>query len=264
MKKSVLHFAHANGIPSACYRKMLLGLQTDYEIITQPVFGSSPDFPIRDNWNEIADQIADSIRRQSDEPVIGVGHSMGALCTFKAAYKYPELFKAVVLMDPPIINGIAAFGFYVMKLLGQIDRISPAGISKFRRDQWPSREEARQNLGSKKFFQAFDPECFEDYIQHGLCDTENGVTLTIPVAHEVAIFRTTPTDAWRYRAPLKVPAAFIAGAESDFVKAGFGARMANHHHMPYQLSPGGHMFPLEHPEKTAAAIQAGLKAVLPV
>lgn len=263
MKKSVIHFAHANGIPSACYRKMLDQLSDDYEIKTLATLGMTDEFPVRDNWHELADEVAASIRRQSNEPVIGVGHSLGAVCTFMAAYKYPELFKAVVLMDPPTINGPLVFLFYFMKLIGQIDRITPAGVSKHRREFWPSREEARANMGSKKFFQAFDPECFDDYIQYGLTDAEEGVRLTIPVATEVAIFRTTPTDSWRYWSPLKVPGAFIAGAQSEFIKADFGTRLAKRHKMDYRLTPGGHMFPLENPEQTAAAIRAGIQTVLP-
>lgn len=262
MNKPVIHFSHANGIPSACYRKMLNHLSDDFTIKTLPMIGMSPEFPVEDNWHALADEVAHSIRQQSSEPVIGVGHSLGAVCTFMAAYKYPELFKGIVLMDPPTINGPLVILFAFMKMIGQIDRVTPAGVSKHRREFWPSRDEARKNMGSKKFFQAFDPECFEDYIQYGLSDAEEGVRLTVPVATEIAIFRSTPTDIWRYRSPLKVPGAFIAGAESEFIKADFGVRMARRHHMDYRVTPGGHMFPLENPELTAKAIRAGIKAVL--
>lgn len=262
MSKPVIHFAHANGVPSACYRKLLDSLSPDYEIKTLPVIGLDPKYPVRDNWHELAEQVADSIRRQSEGPVIGMGHSLGALCTFMAAHRHPELFRAVVIMDPPVVNGPSVVPFAFMKAIGQADRITPAGKSKGRRETWFSREEVRASLGRKKFFQAFDPDCFEDYLQHALTDTPDGVRLTVPVATEIAIFRTTPTDAWRYRSPLKVPGVFIAGAESEFVRAGFGARLARHHHLDYRMVPGGHMFPLENPLGTADAVRAGLQKVL--
>lgn len=263
MTKPIIHFAHANGLPSICYQKMLANMTDSYDIKTLPLIGVDPQFPVRDNWHELADQVADSIRRQSDVPVIGMGHSLGALCTFMAAHKYPELFRGLVVMDPPIVNGVASLLFALMKLIGQIDRISPSGKSKHRRETWPSREEAKQSLGGKSLFKAFDPECFDAYIQHGLSDSETGVSLTIPAATEVAIFRTTPTDVWRYRSPLKVPGLFIAGAQSEFIKVNFGTRMARQHNMDYRLTPGGHMFPLENPEKTAATIRAGLQQMFP-
>jgi pimeloyl-ACP methyl ester carboxylesterase len=262
MKKPTIHFAHANGVPSACYRKMLNQLSNDYTIKLLPLLGMDERFPVKNNWHELADQIADSVQTQCSEPVIGMGHSMGALCTFFAAHNHPELFKAVVLMDPPIINGVSVIPFAFMKMIGQADKITPAGKSRYRRETWASRDEARENLGSKKFFQVFDAECFEDYIQYGLTDSETGVRLTIPVKTEVEIFRTTPTDVWRYRSPLHVPGLFIAGAQSEFVKVGFGAKLARQHGMDYRLAEGSHMFPLEKPQATADIIKAGLKDIL--
>ena len=262
MAKPVIHFAHANGVPSACYGKLFHALESNFEIKTLPVMGVDPRYPVRDNWHELTDQVADSIREQCDGPVIGMGHSMGGLCTFFAAHRYPELFRAVVIMDPPVVNGIGAAPFALMKWLGQADRITPAGKSAGRRETWASREEARASFARKKFFQAFDPDCFEDYARYALTDFEGGVRLTVPVATEVEIFRTTPTDAWRYRSALKVPGVFLAGAQSEFVRAGFGGRLARHHHLDYRLVPGGHMFPLENPLLTVEAIREGLAPIL--
>ncbi|MDF3030892.1 MAG: hypothetical protein K0R03_1450 [Moraxellaceae bacterium] len=255
MSKPLLHFAHANGVPSACYNKMLAALGKDFEVCMVPVLGTDPQYPVDDNWVSLTEQVADSIRAQADGPVIGVGHSMGGLCTFMAAHKYPELFRAVVVMDPPVINGFAAFSFGMMKKLGMADRITPAGRSAGRRELWNSRDEVRASLGKKKFFAAFDPECFEDYLLFGFSNAEGGVRLTIPVATEVAIFRTTPHNAWRFRRPLRVPGALLTGAESEFAGTGFGARLARHHRLLHEQVAGGHMFPLEKPLETAAAIR---------
>ncbi|MCC2636900.1 MAG: hypothetical protein K0Q68_619 [Moraxellaceae bacterium] len=258
MTKPFLHFAHANGVPSAVYNKMLHGLEDAFEVRTLAVLGNDPRYPVTDNWPWLVEQVADSIREQCEGPVIGVGHSMGGLCTFMAAHKYPELFRAVVIMDPPVINGWAALSFGAMKKLGMADRITPAGKSAGRREIWSSRDEVRASLGKKKFFQAFDPDCFEDYLLFGFTNTESGVRLTIPVAAEVAIFRATPHDAWRYRRPLQVPGVLLTGAQSEFAGTGFGERMARQHRLLHEKVEGGHMFPLERPLLTAAAIRSSL------
>lgn len=260
MTKPLLHFAHANGVPSACYNKMLQALAPNVETCTLPVLGTDPDYPVTDNWPHLVEQVADSVRDLGGGPVIGVGHSMGGLCTFMAAHRYPELFSAVVIMDPPVINGWGALTFGLMKKLGMSDRITPAGKSAGRREIWNSRDEVRASLGRKKFFQAFDPDCFEDYLLFGFTNTEGGVRLTIPVATEVAIFRATPHDAWRYRRPLKVPGVLLTGAQSEFDGTGFAERMARQHHLRHEKVEGGHMFPLEKPLLTAEAILRNLSA----
>ncbi|MDI1303224.1 MAG: alpha/beta hydrolase [bacterium] len=258
MNKPVIHFAHANGVPSACYRKMLGGLGNDFEIRPLPVLGTNPRYPVDDNWHSLVEEIADSVREKSSAPVIGMGHSMGGLCSFMAAHRYPELFRAVVIMDPPVINGPGALSFGLMKKLGMADRITPAGKSAGRREVWPSREEARASLGKKKFFQAWDADCFEDYLRFGLTDCAEGVRLTIPAATEVAVFRTTPHDSWRYHSALKVPGVLISGAQSDFAGTGFAERMARLHHLRHIHLQGGHMFPLEKPLLTATTILEAL------
>ncbi|MDF2445682.1 MAG: hypothetical protein K0S46_918 [Moraxellaceae bacterium] len=257
----VLHFAHANGVPSACYSKMLHALAADFDIRTLPVLGTDPQYPVTDNWPHLVEQVADSVRAQNGGPVIGVGHSMGGLCTFMAAHRYPELFRAVVIMDPPVINGLGALSFGLMKKLGLSDRITPAGKSAGRREIWNSRDEVRASLGKKKFFQAFDPDCFEDYLLFGFTNAGGGVRLTIPVATEVAIFRSTPHDAWRYRRSLQVPGVLLSGAQSEFNGTGFAERMARHHHLLHEKVEGGHMFPLEKPLLTAEAIRRTLQRI---
>lgn len=259
MSKPELHFAHANGIPSACYRKMLGALDAAFAVKAVPVLGTDPNYPVDNNWHLLAEQVADSIRVRCNGPVIGVGHSLGGLTTFMAAHRYPELFRAVVIMDPPVINGLGALSFGLMKAIGQVDRVTPAGKSKGRREVWPSREVAHELLGKKRLFRSFDPECFEDYILYGLSDCEEGVCLTIPASVEVDIFRNTPHDSWRYRSPLQVPGILLSGAGSEFRGTGFAERMARTHGMLHEYVEGGHMFPLEKPLHTADHIMAALR-----
>ncbi len=80
MTKPILHFAHANGVPSACYRKLLNALAQDYQVVTIPQIGTDSRFPVDNHWQSLVEQVAESIRRQSGgEPVAVVGHSLGAL-----------------------------------------------------------------------------------------------------------------------------------------------------------------------------------------
>lgn len=257
MTRPVLHFAHANGIVSACYRKFLAELEKDFEVQVLPALGLDPRFPVDNNWKSLAEQLRDSVAtRCGGRPAIGLGHSMGAMLTYMTAYKHPELFRAVVLMEPPIFNGPAAPVMGMAKLFGLADRVTPAGKSLGRRDRWPDRAAACESLRRKAFFRDFDEDCFNDYLQYGLSDDAQGVHLTVPVQTEVAIFRTTPSNSWAFRRRgLGLPAAVIGGDRSEINAAGVFDRLARKHRMLRLTVPGGHMFPLEHPLEMAAYVK---------
>lgn len=261
MRLPELHFAHANGIPSACYRKMLEPLGERFAVRAVPVLGTDPRYPPDEGWRSMTQQIVDSIRATCEGPVIGVGHSFGGMMTFMAAHRHPELFRAIVMLDPPVFNGPWTLVLGALKALGFADRITPAGRSRRRREVFASRDEARERLRGKALFRTFDPECFEDYLRFGFVDAVEGVRLAIPAAAEVAVFRGTPVDSYRYRVPLRVPGALLAGAESDVTGRGFDERLARRHGLRRVVVPGGHMFPLERPLETARDIVAAVDAL---
>jgi pimeloyl-ACP methyl ester carboxylesterase len=258
--KPLIHFAHANGIPSAVYGKLLDQLRDDYDVVTLPLIGTDPKFPVTNHWPKLVDQVIDSIERQAQgRPVIALGHSLGSLLSFMAAYRRPELMQMVIMLDPPLINGYYSLGLHLAKNFYPpfVDQITPAGISEKRRDHWPSREDAAQRLRGRGFFAHFDQACFDAYIQHGLTDApEGGVTLTIPKAVEVAIFRNNPSWWWLTpRRPPNVPARLIVGQDSLFYQRGFPQRVERQLSVPFTLTKGGHMFPLERPVEVAALVK---------
>jgi len=76
------------------------------------------------------------------EPVLGVGHSLGGYLTALAALKRPALFRAIVLLDSPILGGWRAALFKMVKRFGLADYVTPAGVTRERRAVWASSEEA--------------------------------------------------------------------------------------------------------------------------
>ena len=122
--KPVIHFAHANGVPSKVYQKLFDGLKDEYDIIYVPLLGPDKRYPIDNHWNSLTNQVIDSIVRQANgSKVIGLGHSLGSVLTFQAALKRPELFQQVIMIDPPLIMGKDGFALHVAKTL----RNSPEG-----------------------------------------------------------------------------------------------------------------------------------------
>lgn len=259
--KPLIHFAHANGIPSKVYQKLFDQLSDDFDIIMLPEIGTDPKYPVNNHWSNLVDQLIHSIESQANgRPVIALGHSLGALISFMAAYKRPDLMQQLIMLDPPLINGLPSFGLHLAKFFSPryVDKVTPAGISSKRRDHWASREEAADKLRSRGFFADFDPDTFDDYIRYGLKDAaQGGVTLTIPKDVEVAIFRKNPSLFWlRPRRAPTLPVTLVIGKDSQFLKRGFPQRVKRSLGIDYVLADGGHMFPLEHPVEVAQLVKS--------
>ncbi|WP_352338644.1 alpha/beta hydrolase [Psychrobacter sp. 16-MNA-CIBAN-0192] len=267
-QKPVIHFAHANGMPSPIYQVFFAHLAEFFTIEYVSMLGGHPDYPVDNHWRSLTQQIVDSVERTCQQhgvaQVVAVGHSLGAMCTLQALYRIPERFSQAVLLDPPWIYGKTSLLWHLAKTADRLpfmnhrcmDKLSPSGISKYRRDVWESRQDAYDKLRHKGFFKHFDERSFQGYIEHGLHERADGkVTLAIPKANEVAVFRSNPSWYWLTpnRAP-KVPLTLIIGEDSVFFKQRFPQQINARLGIPYETHAGGHMFPLEHPESVSERV----------
>jgi pimeloyl-ACP methyl ester carboxylesterase len=260
-KKHAIHFTHANGIPSATYQKFFNCFKADFDLKAIPMIGLDPQYPVTMSWQYLVEQVIADIEQQfPDQQVIGLGHSFGSLVTLMAAYKRPDLFSQLIIMDPPFVIGSKSAIFEaIQKLkLKVVDKITPAAITLKRNDHWHSFDEAYTSLRNNRLFKNFDKQCFDDYFAHGITEDQSrgGVTLSIPKAIEADIFRTVP--AWWWRTPRKapqVPVHLITAEQSPFYKQGLPEGMKKIYGIDFSIVDGGHMFPLEKPEVTAQFVQ---------
>ncbi|KAF2210274.1 hypothetical protein CERZMDRAFT_45816 [Cercospora zeae-maydis SCOH1-5] len=139
------------------------------------------------NWNDHARDLLHMINVKRDlmpRPLIGIGHSMGATHIVNLSYIHPRLLTTVILIDP------------ALRSTNSLPGPNPARSSTFRRDVWPSRQEAANAFRASKFYQAWDTRVLDRWVQHGLRDMPTllhqqgapNVTLTTPVSQEVFTF----------------------------------------------------------------------------
>ncbi|WP_180065016.1 MULTISPECIES: alpha/beta fold hydrolase [unclassified Acinetobacter] len=258
--KPLIHFAHANGVPSRVYQKLFDLLSDEYDVIYVPLLGPDKRYPIDNHWKSLTQQVIDSIVRQANgRKVIGLGHSLGSVLTFQAALQRPELFEQVLMIDPPMIMGKESFALHIAKLLKLkvLDKMSPAGLSKRRRDHWDSREQTAELLRPKGFYKDFDPDCYQAYIDHALMDDKlrGGVELTISRDDEVHIFRTNPSLWWLPHAQPQVPVQQLIAEQGPFLARHFPQMVEKKFAIPFKVVSGSHMFPLEKPVETVELIK---------
>jgi len=248
-----VQFSHANGFPAPCYRTLFDGLGPALRIGYLDRIGHDPRFPVTDGWGNLVDELIHAVERRRTHPVLGIGHSLGGFLTAIAAARRPELFRAIILLDAPILGPFQGSAMQFAKRIRLIDRVTPAGSARTRRREWPSREDALAHFRHRGVFAKFDPACVEDYVRFGLVDHARGVRLWFDADIETRIYRTIPHDVANSVKGLRVPAGFIGGRDSALVKQ-VGLRITRRM-FHVTLIPGGHHFPFQVPELAAAAIR---------
>lgn len=257
-----VYFAHANGLPAACYQTLWQHLQDAVAVSCLPVIGMNPDYPVTLNWLRLVDEVLDDMqKRYAQTAVSAVGHSFGGLLLWLCALKQPQRFQQLVLLDPPLVMGYQAAVFEQMQRLGLswVDKLSPAGITLKRKDVWDSREAAYAALRGNRLFQRVEEGCFEDFIAHGLVEDEQTgvVRLRIPKTTEAHIFRTFPTYWWRIKAQtLPMPVHLITAKQGEFYQSGASAKFARKFGIQMQVMDGAHLFPLEQTVATAQLLRS--------
>jgi pimeloyl-ACP methyl ester carboxylesterase len=217
--------------------------------------GMDPRYPPTEGWPHLVEELISKLE-SIGEPVFGAGHSLGGYLNYLAAVRRPELFRAIVLLDAPIIGTFRGSMLGATKRLGIVDRVTPAGATRDRRSTWDSRDEAKAHFRSRKLFARFAPECLEDYVRHGLVEEGGKLRLKIDPQIEYQIYRTIPHDMMRHLPKLRVPAFFLGGADSEVVRRIRLAGMRPKFRL--RKVPGGHLFPFEHPRESARSIAQAL------
>jgi pimeloyl-ACP methyl ester carboxylesterase len=229
-------------------------------------FGHDPAYPVTDNWPHLVQQLHDFTEREvarAGRPAWLVGHSLGGFLSLMCAARHPRLARGVLLLDSPLLGGWKAQALGAIKRTPLVGSITPGAVSRKRRHRWPTADEALAHFRHKKAFARWHPQVLHDYIEHGTQDDEEGQrVLSFDRDVETAIYNTLPhnLDTLLRRHPVKCPVAFIGGLQSEELRQ-VGTTLT---HRITQgrvtMMDGSHLFPMEKPVATAAAVEAALLA----
>jgi pimeloyl-ACP methyl ester carboxylesterase len=220
--------------------------------------GHDPRHPVTDSWPHLVAELIEHVERHG-EPVLGVGHSLGGYLTALAALKRPALFRAIILLDSPILDRWKGAVLRMVKRFGLVDRVTPAGVTRDRRATWASSDEAYAHFRNKRVFRDFDPECLRDYVTLGMRPSPEGVRLAFDPSIEYRIYRAFAHGIAREISALRVPAGFVFGRESEDARQ-MGLATTRKFFRVVRVE-GGHLFPFEHPEAAAQAIHEMAEAL---
>jgi len=270
---SLIIFSHGNSFPAGTYNTLFRSLRArGYTVKAVEKFGHDPRYPVTSNWPHLVQQLADfagtEIERQG-EPAFLVGHSLGGFLSLMCAARHPQLgghgVRGVLLLDSPLLGGWRARTLELIKRTQLVGSVSPGRVSRQRRRHWPDADAAHEHFVHKKAFAAWDPQALRDYIAHGTHDEDGQRVLSFDREVETRIYNTLPHNLDRLlrRHPLQCPVGFIGGtASQEMQQVGMAMTLrviGPQGRATMQMLPGSHLFPMEHPQETAAAIARQLQ-----
>jgi pimeloyl-ACP methyl ester carboxylesterase len=262
-----LHFLHANGYLPACYQELFKLLKADFHVfgmMLRPLWDETRPEEI-DDWQSFSEDLRVFLSTYSTEPVIGVGHSIGAIVTLRAALKYPKKFRALVLFDPVLYVPHRLVEWRVRRAKDP-DSHPLIQITQNRRRNFGTLDEAFSGFRSKSIFRYLSDEQLWIYTKGITRKTENGYELIYSPEWESRIYFTSlqDFDIWNMLQNLRVPALFLRGDETDtFLQdAAEMVKQKQPNARVEVVKKSTHIFPLERPRETFEIMQTFFKEVL--
>jgi pimeloyl-ACP methyl ester carboxylesterase len=251
--------SHATGFHAHCWEPVAHALNSHHHVVglDHRGYGDAETVdPATMTWNQYgldALAAARDLYAEHNEPIIGIGHSMGGASLLMAAHSEPHLFKALFVFEPIVFPPPDP---------NAGERPSsplPAGARK-RRSRFPSFEAAIENYAAKPPMAAFNAVAREAYVRHGFKPTPDGdIELKCLPEHEARTYETTGVSgAWDSLPSITTPVWVLSGAIAPFQPSAIAITVA-------ERIPGstyvrwdevGHFGPLEKPELISQYVAA--------
>ncbi|MBI5293752.1 MAG: alpha/beta hydrolase [Chloroflexi bacterium] len=262
-----LHFAHANAYPPRAYTPLIETLTPRYHVtamLARPLWPEARPEELPDWWALVDDEIR-FFEERGQTGIIGVGHSLGSMTTLAAALRRPELFRAVVLIDPVLFNRRLLSVYLQAQKWGLARRVHPLVPAALRRRVvFASAEAMFANYRHKAVFRRMDDRALRAYVDSVARLRPDGqVELLYSPEWEVKVYETGPFSLWDQLSALRPPLLIVRGARTDTLWLGTARRVLRY--LPqaaiYTVDDATHLVPLEKPVEVGEVIKSFLEKV---
>ncbi len=257
-----VHFYHANGFPAGVYKPFLHTLQKQFDVYalhSRATQINAPS-PNHKDWNIYADDLINFLEKQG-KPIIAIGHSMGASSTVLAAIKRPDLFKALVLIEPAMVT----FPTSLLLKLAPKKLIRDSKLVKGtanKPDTWASRNDYENYIRKFKGYRQFSKATFDAFIDHGIQQVEDQYRLVFHKEWEAHNYTSPPylMNNLKKLDQLNIPTIAIRGKPNLFFPDKLWTTWQSKQPNAIFLEDTrySHLFPLEGPEACMKLITEGL------
>ncbi|KAF0438661.1 alpha/beta-hydrolase [Gigaspora margarita] len=200
-------------------------------------------------WSDFARDILQLIdEAKIQKPIIGIGHSFGGTSMLMAEIFRPGTFASILVIEPILRPTVL-----------DVFELTYTTVTK-RRDKWQDREAAHANFSKSKFFQSWDPEMLNLYVQCGLYELPSGeVTLKRSKNQEFCTFFYDKSDqhsTFHQMSKIQCPTLFVVGDNSNFDYQDLALhKISQCQHSELISVDAGHLVPMEKPAQMAYIIE---------
>ncbi|HET6846212.1 MAG TPA: alpha/beta hydrolase [Anaerolineales bacterium] len=219
-------FLHANGYPPECYLPLLDLFREGFHVRAlqlRPLWQSPTAARRLPSWHELSDDLLAWLGDQSAQPVVAVGHSLGAIVALRAALHEAWRFRALVLLDPVLATRERI-------MIWRLARYLPFGHplwavirrAQRRRSVFGDVDEAFNAYRRHSVFRRLTDERLKDVIKGLMAPREGRMELRYSPAWEAQIYRVAvwnDLDLWEDLPSLGIPTLMIRGAQSQTLTA---------------------------------------------
>lgn len=249
-------FAHANGYPPGSYQPLLEALSAFASVYTYDHLPlRMPEGPYKGvKWSHFADDYIRLLQQTFSEPVVLLGHSLGATVSMLAAAQESTLCSRLALLDPVFIPPKMQLA---LRLLPRSKRQQMPMVRKALRrpNFFTDYTEAFQFHRKARAFTNFSDDALWGYIRAGFSERNDGVTLRFSREWEAEIYMSAPW-VWSKLKRLRIPTLGLVGEQSDVVQEPVIQRWRRTQKgVTIVPMEGGHLFPLESPDAVAPLVQ---------
>ncbi len=257
-----LHFLHANGYPPACYLPLIERLRSDdyvFGMLLRPLWPEADPLAIRD-WMPFSEDLRRYLHHRGLGPVIGIGHSIGAVVTLRAALQEPDLFRALILIDPVLLPPGRILQLRILRALGLSNRLDLRIQTTLRRRRYfDDLDQLFAGYRRREVFRYFSDELLRALIQ-GITRPRDtgGYELVYSPEWEARVYQTAiwnDRDIWDSLPQLRVPTLLIRGSHTDTFWA-HTARLVEKRNPAVRtitIPESSHLVALERPDDVANA-----------
>lgn len=259
-------FLHATGFNAETYRPMLALLPAEVTWAAWDLRGHGAN-PLQadpaqlHSWQVYADDVIAVLDARRVTQTVLAGHSLGAVVAMLVAAARPDLVRALVLIDPPMVP--PRYHFYARLPGGTrlFRKIIPiARTAGRRRAHFADLEMVRRAYSGRGAFRTWRPDFLDAYLRGGVRPAPGGgIMLCCTPAWEQATFAAFRHNAWAALKRVSCPLHLMVGEKHSTVQHQLARFRRCAPHATIEICAGTtHFVPMEVPEQVVSRIIAAV------